>query len=78
MILPVVGVLEGGAATFDPASAELARQFLDLSQKDELRQLIAELKYPELEPKQRKEILEQMESLLDKSEEATETAGQNS
>jgi site-specific recombinase XerD len=29
-----------GAATFDPASAELARRFLDLSQKDELRQLL--------------------------------------
>lgn len=67
-----------GAATFDPASAELARQFLDLSQKDELRQLIAELKYPELEPKQRKKILEQMESLLDESEEASDTSGQSS
>jgi len=67
-----------GAATFDPASAELARQFLDLSQKDELRQLIAELKYPKLEPKQRKKILEQMESLLDESEEASETPGQSS
>jgi site-specific recombinase XerD len=67
-----------GAATFDPASAELARQFLDLSQKDELRQLIAELKYPELEPKQRKKILEQMESLLDESGEASDTSGQSS
>jgi hypothetical protein len=67
-----------GAATFDPASAELARHFLDLSQKDELRQLIAELKYPELEPKQRKTILEQMESLLNDSEEASETPGLSS
>lgn len=48
--------------------AWLARRFLDLSQKDELRQLIAELKYPGLEPMQRKEILEQMESILDASE----------
>ena len=46
-----------GAATFDPASAELARRVMDLSQRDELRQLIAELKYPELEPRQRKENL---------------------
>jgi hypothetical protein len=51
---------------------------LDLSQKDELRQMIAELKYPELEPEQRKVILEQMESLLDKSEEASDTPGQSS
>jgi hypothetical protein len=41
---------------------------MDLSQRDELRQLIAELKYPELEPRQRKEILEQMESILAESE----------
>ena len=67
-----------GAATFDPASAELARRFLDLSPKDELRQLIAELKYPELEPKQRKRILEQMESLLDEAEQASDTPGQDS
>jgi len=67
-----------GAATFDPASAELARRFLNLSQKDELRQLIAELKYPELEPKQRKRILEQMESLLDEAEQASDTPGQSS
>jgi len=60
-----------GAATFDPASAELARRFLDLSQKDELRQLIAELKYPQLDPMQRMEILEQMESILDDSEQGT-------
>jgi integrase/recombinase XerD len=66
-----------GAATFDPASAELARQFLDLSQKDELRQLIAELKYPGLEPMQRKEILEQMESILDKSAEDIDTSESN-
>jgi hypothetical protein len=61
-----------GAATFDPASAGLARKYLDLSQKDELRQLIAELKYPGLEPMQPKEILEQMESILDKSEQDIE------
>jgi hypothetical protein len=64
-----------GAASFDPASADLARQFLDLPQKDELRQLIAELKYPGLEPMQRKEILEQMESILDKSEQDNEAQG---
>jgi len=57
-----------GAATFDPASAELARRVMDLSQRDELLQLIAELKYPELEPRQRKDILEQMESILAESE----------
>ena len=65
-----------GAATFDPASAALARKFLDLSQKDELRQLIAELKYPGLEPMQRKEILEQMESVLDESEQDIDTSEQ--
>jgi site-specific recombinase XerD len=64
-----------GAASFDPASADLARKFLDLPQKDELRQLIAELKYPGLEPMQRKEILEQMESILDKSERDNEAQG---
>ena len=57
-----------GAATFDPASAELARRFLDLSQKDELRQLIAELKYPGLE---------QMESILDESEQDIDTSEQS-
>jgi len=66
-----------GAATFDPASAELARKFLDLSQKDELRQLIAKLKYPGLEPMQRKEILEQMENILDESEEDIDTSKQD-
>ena len=65
-----------GAATFDPASAELARKFLDLSQKDELRQLIAELKYPGLEQMQRQEILEQMESVLDESEQDIDTSEQ--
>ena len=63
-----------GAATFDPASAELARRFLDLSPKDELRQLIAELRCPQLEPRQRMEILEQMESILDDSERDSETS----
>lgn len=67
-----------GAATFDPASAELARQFLDLAPREELRQLIAELKYPKLEPKQRKGILEQMESILDESEQDSAVPGQSS
>jgi len=53
-----------GAATFDPSSSELARGILDLSQREKLRLLIAELKYPELEPQRRKEVLEQMESIL--------------
>jgi site-specific recombinase XerD len=53
-----------GAATFDPASAELARRHMKLSRRDELRQLIAELKYPELKRRRRKEILERMESIL--------------
>jgi len=66
-----------GAATFDPASAELARRFLGLSQKDELRQLIAELKYPQLDPMQRTEILEQMESILDDSERDSDTSEQS-
>jgi site-specific recombinase XerD len=57
-----------GAATFDPGSSELARRILALSQRDQLRQLIAELKYPELEPKRHKEILEQMEGILADSE----------
>jgi integrase/recombinase XerC len=61
-----------GAATFDPASAELARRGMNLSRRDELRQLIAELRYPELEPRQREEILEQMESILTESEQGTE------
>jgi len=56
-----------GAATFDPASADLARRVLDLSQRDELLQLIAELKYTGLEPRQRKEVLEQMETILTQS-----------
>jgi site-specific recombinase XerD len=65
-----------GAATFDPASAELARKHLDLSQQDELRQLIAELKYPGLEPLQRKEILERMEGILDESDQDIDTSRQ--
>jgi hypothetical protein len=63
-----------GAASFDPASADRARKFLDLSQKDELRQLIAELKYSGLEPMQRKEILEQTENILDRSEQSSSTS----
>ena len=59
-----------GAATFDPASAGLSRKFLDLTQKDELRQLIAELKYPGLGPRQRTEIPEQMESIPDEFEQS--------
>jgi hypothetical protein len=53
-----------GAATFDPACGELARQALDLSKREELRQLIGELKYPDLKDDQRREILEQMQRTL--------------
>ncbi len=53
-----------GAATFDPASGELARQALDLSEREKLRQLIGELKCPDLEHDQRREILEQMQRTL--------------
>jgi site-specific recombinase XerD len=67
-----------GAATFDPASAALARRVMDLSQRDELRHLIAELKYPELEPTRRKEILEQMESILAEAELESKAQDENS
>jgi len=50
---------------------------LDLSQKDELHQLIAELKCPQLKPMQRMEILEQMERILDGSERDGDTPEQS-
>jgi site-specific recombinase XerD len=56
-----------GAATFDPASGDLARRVLDLSEREELQQLVAQLKYPDLEASQRREILEQIERLLAES-----------
>jgi hypothetical protein len=51
---------------------------MDLSQRDELRHLIAELKYPELEPTRRKEILEQMESILAEAELESKAQDENS
>jgi integrase/recombinase XerC len=63
-----------GAATFDPASAELARQALDLSEREELRQLIGELRYPDMEPEERREVLEQMERILAESERKEESS----
>lgn len=57
-----------GAATFDPASGELARRALDLSEREELLQLIGELKCPDLEHDQRREILEQMQRTLAETE----------
>ena len=57
-----------GAATFDPASADLARAVLTFSEREELRQLITELKDLELDYVHRQEILEQMETVLDESD----------
>jgi site-specific recombinase XerD len=57
-----------GAATFDPASADLARTVLTFSEREELRQLITELKDSELDSVHRREILEQMETVLDESD----------
>ena len=47
------------------------------SDQDELRQLIAELKYPGLEPMQPKKILKQMESILDELDEDIDMSEQD-
>jgi site-specific recombinase XerD len=57
-----------GAATFDPASGALARQVLTFSEREELRQLIAQLKSSALTPSQRHELLEAMEGCLTEAE----------
>ncbi len=54
-----------GITTIDPQSANLAYSSFQLEQ---LRQLIDELKTDDLEPLHQKEILEQMQSLLDNTE----------
>ena len=54
-----------GITTLDPQSANLAYSSFQLEQ---LRQLIDELKTDDLEPLRQKEILEQMQGLLDHTE----------
>jgi site-specific recombinase XerD len=54
-----------GITTLDPQSANLAHSSFQLEQ---LRQLIDELKTDDLEPLRQKEILEQMQGLLDNTE----------
>jgi site-specific recombinase XerD len=54
-----------GITTLDPQSANLAYSSFQLEQ---LRQLIDELKTDDLEPLRQKEILEQMQGLLDNTE----------
>ena len=54
-----------GISTLDPQSANLADSSIQLEQ---LRQLIDELKGDDLEPHRQKEILEQMQDLLEKTE----------
>ena len=54
-----------GITTLDPQSANLANSSLQLEQ---LRKLIDELKADGLEPHRQKEILEQMQDLLDNTE----------
>ena len=57
-----------GIVRFDPASADLAQAVLDPARKEELRRLITEFKTSNLEPARQKEILEQMERVLDEPE----------
>ena len=54
-----------GITTLDPQSANLANSSIQLEQ---LRKLIDELKADGLEPHRQKEILEQMQDLLEKTE----------
>jgi site-specific recombinase XerD len=53
-----------GIATLDPKSAILAQSELELSRQEQLRQLLVELKTPNLEPAYQSKILCQMENLL--------------
>lgn len=54
-----------GMALLDPDSADMVQSELELSHQEQLRQLLAELKTPDLEPTRQKEIMEQMQCLLD-------------
>ena len=54
-----------GITTIDPNSANLVSPSLSSSRQKQLRQLLLELKVSNLEPVRQKEIMEQMQSLLD-------------
>jgi len=54
-----------GIAAIDPKSANLIQPKLAPPRQEQLRRLIAELKTPNLEPIRQKEILDQMQRLLD-------------
>ena len=54
-----------GITAIDPQSANLAHSDMRPHHQEQLRQLISELKIPDLEPIRQKEILEQMQRLLD-------------
>jgi site-specific recombinase XerD len=58
-----------GIALLDPNSAHMGQSKLDPLYQDHLRRLLEELKAPELEPARQKEIMEQMQSLLDELDE---------
>ena len=57
-----------GITAIDPQSANLAHSDTRQPHQEQLRQLISELKIPDLEPIRQKEILEQMQHLLDDSD----------
>ena len=54
-----------GITAIDPQSANLTHSDMTPPHQEQLRQLISELKIPDLEPIRQKEILEQMQRLLD-------------
>ncbi len=54
-----------GITAIDPQSANLAHPDMRPPHQAQLRRLISELKIPDLEPIRQKEILEQMQHLLD-------------
>jgi hypothetical protein len=54
-----------GMALLDPDSADMVQSELELSRQEQLRQLLVELKTLNLEPTRQKEIMEQMQCLLD-------------
>jgi len=54
-----------GITAIDPQSANLTHSDMTPPHQEQLRQLISELKIPDLEPIRHKEILEQMQRLLD-------------
>ena len=57
-----------GITTIDPNSANLTQQEWELSHQEQLRRLLVELKTHNLESTRQKEIVEQMQRLIDEAD----------